>query len=98
MRLSRAPGAVGETDRSETLGRRRLGVVLGGALERIGELFPCVDHEVGEQVITAGDVPVERRTGHPELLGDGIQGKALHAELRELAQGRGLDLLTGPRA
>src|SRR5512133_2854143 len=98
MRLGRAPGTVGESDRPESLGRGGAGVLLGGALERIGESVPRVDDEGGQQLVAARDVPVERGAGHAELLGDRVQRDAFDAVLRELAQGRGLDLLQRPRA
>jgi len=66
MRLGRAPSAVGETDRSQTLGRRRPGVLLGGALERIGELFPSVDRNAPvfrtcrESLFATGEPLLER--------------------------------------
>jgi hypothetical protein len=96
--LGRAPRAIGHADRAEAVCRGAAGVLPDGVLERVGQVLPSIDDEVRQQLVPAGDVPVERRSGHPQLFSDRVQRQTVDAVLRNLAQRRGLDLVARPGA
>src|SRR4051812_26029408 len=82
VRMGPRPGADGPADGEPSLPGRGRGVVglLGGAPERVVAL----DDQPGQQVVAAGEVPVDRRGRHPQLPGDRPQGERGGAHLGQL--------------
>jgi hypothetical protein len=64
-----------------------VGPLLHGRVGRLGDLahrVVPVDDQRGEQVVAAGEVPVQRRGDHPHVPGDGAQ-----REVRAVRRGAG---------
>ena len=65
-----------------------------------GQVAIGVDHELGEQLVAVGVVAVQRRPGHPEPAGNGVERDRLGPATGQLLQGDLLhvlaDMLTEP--
>src|SRR5207244_12198966 len=89
----RGPGPVGAGEVLGLCARLWARRMAGRLAERVRQVVVGVDHELGQQLVAAREVAVQRWPGDPELLADRRDRKPGGPGLGELAQRRLLDLV-----
>jgi hypothetical protein len=61
--------------------------LLGGGVNRIGEVFVALGDERGHQLVARAEVAVQRRAGHAHRLRDAVEGERRGSALGDLRVG-----------